>query len=203
MNINRISFNCCKKWKGDIMNVVNGIKEKIIIDDIKEYLKNKEYRDYMLFFLGVNTGLRISDLIKLQVYEVKDRYGIKNEVIIKEKKTGKTREIPVTEHVKKELWKYVFNMRSTDYLFQSKIKKNMHIKRHRAYMIMKDIQREFNLTNLGTHSLRKTFGYHFYNDTKDIATLMLILNHSSEASTLKYIGIDKERILKAMNKIKL
>ena len=185
------------------MNVVNGIKEKIIIDDIKEYLKNKEYRDYMLFFLGVNTGLRISDLIKLQVYEVKDRYGIKNEVIIKEKKTGKTREIPVTEHVKKELWKYVFNMRSTDYLFQSKIKKNMHIKRHRAYMIMKDIQREFNLTNLGTHSLRKTFGYHFYNDTKDIATLMLILNHSSEASTLKYIGIDKERILKAMNKIKL
>ena len=46
--------------------------------------------------------------------------------------------------------------------------------------------------SIGTHTMRKTFGYWFYKQTKDVAMLQDILNHSTPQITLKYIGINKE-----------
>ncbi|MCJ2173246.1 hypothetical protein C7M22_00288 [Bacillus velezensis] len=47
------------------------------------------------------------------------------------------------------------------------------------------------LDNIGTHTLRKTFGYHFYRQTKDVAMLQEIFNHSDQRTTLRYIGINR------------
>jgi site-specific recombinase XerD len=83
-------------------------------------------------------------------------------------------------------------------MFQNK--NNEKLSRHTAYRLMKKIQKRFNLEDLGTHTLRKTFGFHFYDRTNDIATLMIIFNHSSEAITLKYLGIQQDLIDKKMKK---
>ena len=55
--------------------------------------------------------------------------------------------------------------------------------------------------NIGTHSLRKTFGYHYYRETHDVATLMKLFNHSKEETTLIYIGIASDEIKAAFLKV--
>ena len=61
---------------------------------------------------------------------------------------------------------------------------------------------KFGLERLGTHTLRKTFGYHFYLQTKDIVLLMRILNQNDQSKTLRYIGIEQTTINEAMRKFK-
>lgn len=58
-----------------------------------------------------------------------------------------------------------------------------HITRDRVYQIYADIAEKLGRDDIGTHTLRKTFGYHYYKKTRDIATLMFIFNHSSQAIT--------------------
>ena len=68
---------------------------------------------------------------------------------------------------------------------------------------MKQIQERFKLDNLGTHTLRKTFGFHYYNQTGDIATLMQMFNHSKEEVTLRYIGITQEKMNEARRNFRI
>lgn len=178
------------------MKTVQAIKDKALIKCICKYLKSHHsFRNYMLFYLGINAGLRISDLIKIKTYEVRN----KDYINIIEKKTGKEKLFPIFPHVKQEIERYLIETNNNLFLFKSKYNIN-HIGRHRAYQILKDIQRQFKLNSIGTHTLRKTFGYHYYKDTKDIATLMLIFNHSSQSTTLKYIGMSQERINQSLLK---
>ena len=77
---------------------------------------------------------------------------------------------------------------------------NKAISREYAYRVIHEAGEAFGLDNLGTHTMRKTFGYHFYLQTKDIVLLMRIFNHSDEKKTLRYIGIEQTTINEAMRK---
>jgi integrase len=72
-----------------------------------------------------------------------------------------------------------------------------------AYKILRKVAERFHLDEIGTHTLRKTFGYHFYQQTKDVAMLQEIFNHSSPAITLKYIGVNQDSMDRAMTKFKI
>lgn len=174
------------------MNFVQPIRDRDKISEIKDYLIVKNQRDYMLFFLGVNVGLRIGDLLSLKVKDVQGHY-----INIKEQKTDKTKRILIPNEVKKALIRYTTDMHADSYLFPSRNGKrdrtNRAISDTTAYRMMKDIESKFKLENLGTHSLRKTFGYHFYNQFKDVAALQEIFNHSDPAITLRYIGINQDK----------
>ena len=77
------------------------------------------------------------------------------------------------------------------YLFQSK-KNPQPITRQQAYRIINQAGKEVGIPGkIGTHTLRKTFGYHAYRKGIAISILMDIYNHHSPAETLHYIGIDK------------
>lgn len=167
------------------MKTVHAIRNKDLIDKIKTYLKSKNTRNYILFLLGINTGLRISDLLNLKVSD------IKNIIYVREKKTGKENFILLNKSVKKELQKYIITKKYDDYLFSARYT-NKKLSRIRAYKILKEIGEVFNINHFGCHSLRKTFGYNFYKKYKDIAALMDILNHSQEIVTMRYIGITQE-----------
>ena len=104
--------------------------------------------------------------------------------------------IEINPTLKKVYKEYCENMDKNDYLFR-KSNVNKPISRTMAWKIMKSIGEEFGIENLGTHTLRKTFGYHYYKQTGDIATLMQMYNHSKESITLKYIGITQDRMNKA------
>ena len=171
------------------MTVVEPIRNIDTLCKIKETLIRKNYRDYVLFCLGINSGLRISDILKLNVEDVKN----KEFLIISEQKTGKFKKIPINENLKAILQKFTAGRYPKEPLFVSK--HNNRMNRIRAYEIIKQACAFVNLeANIGTHTLRKTFGYHHYRKFKDIAMLQKIFNHSNSDITLKYIGIEQDEI---------
>lgn len=174
------------------MNFVEPIRDVDIFHDIQATLKKENIRNYVLIMTGTYTGLRISDILKLKVKDVKD----KKYIDIREKKTGKRNLIEINPLLRKVYKEYCCDMDDEDYLIR-KSNLNKAISRNRAWRIMKDIGDRFGVDNLGTHTLRKTFGYHYYKQTGDIATLMQMFNHSKESITLKYIGITQDKMNQA------
>jgi integrase len=177
------------------MEFVQPIKDRKKVESIKKVLKSTNLRDYCLFVLGINSGLRVSDLLSLCVGDVVDDQGnIKSRIALREKKTNKTKDFPISENAKKALTEYltVREYTLTDPLFVSR-KKGGTLQRAQAWKIINDAARAIGLTDrIGTHTLRKTFAYHAYKAGKDIVQLQKLLNHSSPSVTLAYIGITQE-----------
>ena len=175
------------------MGTVEPIKDKKDIEKIKKILSKQSTRNLLMFEIGINCGLRISDILALKVQDVKN----KNHIEIVEKKTKKKRIVPLNQNLKLLIKKYTKNKEDDDPLFKSK-KSKKHLDRFCAYKIINETCQKINLSdNFGTHTLRKTFGYHFYKKYKDIAMLQKIFNHSSPDITLRYIGISQEEIYKS------
>jgi site-specific recombinase, phage integrase family len=172
------------------VNYVEPIRDNNKLEDILKYLKKTNKRNYILFCLGLYTGLRISDILKLQVKHVKDKDSIR----IKEKKTNKSRVIKINKFLKKELDIYIDGKEEYEYLIANSKTGIDPISRQHAYKIIRDTCNGFGIENVGTHSLRKTFGYNYYNKTKNIAVLQNIFNHSEPSITLRYIGINQDTI---------
>ncbi|MEK4883655.1 site-specific integrase [Bacillus sp. FSL W8-0223] len=180
------------------MNFVQPIRDQEKIERIKEFLKEDSERNYLLFLVGINTGLRISDILKLKVGDVKGTH-----IALREQKTSKQKWIRITPSLKRELNKYIAGKDDSEYIFKSRQGKNKPIGRSMAYKILRKAANEFKLKDIGTHTLRKTFGYHFYQQTKDVAMLQEIFNHSSPDITLRYIGVNQDSMDKAMSKFKI
>ena len=180
------------------LNLVEPIKDKDTVRNIIDYLKNNSERDSILFLIGIYTGLRISDILKLHV---KDVVG-KNSLNIRDNKTKKINRIEFNPELKKALDNYTKDKDSKEFLIKSRKGTNKPIKRGQAYKILKQAAKLYNLDNIGTHSLRKTFGYHLYEQTKDIIQVQKALNHEDASYTRRYIGIDSEIINKSIKKLR-
>lgn len=181
------------------MNYVEPIREIQTVQDIADYLKEIDAKYHIMFLIGVYSGLRISDILKLKVRDVRGKEAIK----MREKKTGKEKLFPVNKEVYPVIQDYCVNMKDYDYLIPSSRAVNKAVSRQYAYRIIHEAGKVFGLDNLGTHTLRKTFGYHFYLQTKDVVLLMKILNHNDQSKTLRYIGIEQSTIDSAMRKFTL
>lgn len=180
------------------MNFVQPIRDPDIVSDILYFLKIRDARNHMLFLTGVNTGYRISDLLKLRVRDVAGSH-----ISIREKKTGKHKMILITPELKQELRAYTEGMHPNDFLFRSRQGHNRPIGRSMAYKIMRMLANEFHLQDIGCHTLRKTFGYWHYKKFKDIVMLMNHFNHTSEKVTLRYIGMLQDSMDTAMKHFKI
>ena len=178
------------------MNFVEPIRDLEKIRIIHEDLMKQNPRDALLFSFGIYTGLRISDILKFKVKDVS-----RNAYNIREKKTKKQKAYDFNSHLKKEINVYIANKEANEYLFKSR-EGNRPITRQRAYQIIRKACNNNKIYNVGTHTLRKTFGYHAYKDKKDVALLMDIFNHSNESITLRYIGINQETGNEVIKKLK-
>ncbi len=171
---------------------VQPIRELQQIEDMKWALKRHcSERDYIMFLIGINTGLRVSDLLKLskeQVIKLKSKK--RKEFMIQEGKTKKPRTINITS-IYDELLEYA-NTIESEWLFPSR-KGDKPISKIQAYRQLNKGGEMAQIEAIGTHTMRKTFGYHFYKATKDVAMLQGILNHSHPSITLTYIGINQEQ----------
>lgn len=180
------------------MRYVQPIRDPEIISDIKDHLKDTNYRNYLMFLIGINTGLRISDILKLRVRDV-----IGTHISITEKKTRKQKRILITAELKRELVPYIDGKQPNEYLIRSREGINRPITPSMAYKLMRIIADEFGLEEIGTHTLRKTFGYFFYLQYKDPAMLMQLFNHTSEKVTLRYIGIEQDTMDTHLKRFKI
>lgn len=180
------------------MNLVQPIRETETLKAIEDFLKQKQFRDYIMFMLGIYTGLRVSDILKLRVKDVSG----KSHIILKEKKTKKQKRIQINPVLRKALKAHIQDKHLNEFLIKSRKGSNRPISRTQAYRILKEVADHFNLDEIGTHSMRKTFGYHYYKQTKDIATLQRLFNHSTPEHTLRYIGLDQDTLDNAMKKFR-
>ncbi len=173
------------------MEYVEPIRSKKQISAIKCYLKNYNLRDYVLFILGINSGLRISDLLLLTINDVKNL----NRVTLREKKTGKIKDFPLSDTCKKAIQEYLTALHlESGWLFKSK-KGDHPITRIQAYRIINKAARAIGIKEaIGTHTLRKTFGYWAHKNGVDITRIQKLLNHSTPNVTLAYIGITKDEL---------
>lgn len=179
------------------MNFVQPIRNTDVIEGIKHTLKSKNQRNYIMFCLGIYTGLRISDLLNLKVSDVK-----KDRIYLREIKTQKVKSLAIHPELKRVLKPYIENKNDHDYLIVSRKGKNKPIARTQAYRILKEVADEFGLKSIGTHTLRKTFGYHFHKQTNNSEMLREIFNHVDVSITRKYIGIEQDTIDQAIYKLK-
>lgn len=185
---------------------VEPIKNTRDINKIKQYLYGKENkRDYCIFVVGINVGLRAGDLLSLKINDVTDGNTIFDTVTIKEQKTGKTRNFALNKNAKEAIQIYLnslANYDTEDFLFKSR--KGGHLGVRPLHHIIKTLTRDLGIKgNFGTHTLRKTMAYHRYINNVPIETLQKLLNHSSSAITLRYIGITQKVIIDCYNAVNL
>ncbi|MEC0822973.1 tyrosine-type recombinase/integrase, partial [Bacillus atrophaeus] len=136
----------------------------------------------------------VSDLLSLKINDIKG----KKKLVVKEGKTKKPRTIQIA-NIYEELKSYLKTMDGTEWLFPSR-KGDKPISRIQAYRQLNKASEMVDIPDgIGTHTMRKTFGYWYYKQTKDIATLQTILNHSHPEITLRYIGITDEEIENSLN----
>lgn len=171
---------------------VGPIRSKEDIQEIVLWFMEQDMEKYaVLFKFGCYTGLRAGDIVN---FKVKDVYK-KNHVVLREQKTAKVKEFKLNPIVQDLLnnWVEKNNLETEDYLFQGR--RGVPIDRSQVYRLIVKACEDIGIeTNVGTHTMRKTFGYHHYKQFNDIATLQKIYNHSSPDVTLTYIGITQDRI---------
>jgi site-specific recombinase XerD len=180
------------------MNTVEPIRDLTQIEALKEILKSNSIRDYLLFVMGINTGLRISDLLALKQGDIMDDGGkVLDFIRIREKKTRKQKVFKLNKSARKAVEEYIkrYGFVSERYLFISRKGDNKPISRVQAWEVLNNAAHTVGIReSIGTHTLRKSFGYHAYRQGTDITLLMKIFNHSTPSITLRYIGITQDDI---------
>jgi integrase len=174
---------------------VEPIRQKDKIKQLYQYLNGSDPKYALIFKFGINTGLRISDIIPLKVKDIlNEKWQFREYLILNEKKTAKEKKIKLNDTLRKCLICYIKtqHLALDDYLFQSQ--KGGYLGRIQIYRVLREAASVVGIENFGTHSLRKTWGYWTYKISKyNIGLIMDTFNHSAPGITLRYIGINQDQ----------
>jgi len=186
------------------------IKDSNILHEVQDTLLHnfrQGRRNYTIFQVGKATLLRVSDVLALRRNEIYEDDGtIKKNAYIRDKKTGKSNTLYL-KPVKQDLMDYYTwlqeNNIQSEWLFPSTTHHDRHITEKQFYKVMAKTGDLLGINYLGTHTMRKTGAYRVYTQSNyNIGLVMELLNHSSEAMTLKYLGLDqisREKMLDQIN----
>ena len=184
------------------MNTTEPIRDRESLKKFRDYYKTQRPnpRNYALVVLGLNTALRISDILNLTYDMVYHKGEVRTHIVVKERKTGKSNHILLNQEIRKALKSYHSYLISSSahrvsniYLFPSPRNKDRHLSRYQAYRIIQTITQAVPIEgHISCHSLRKTFGYHAWKQGADPVVIMLIYNHSSFSITKRYLCIEQD-----------
>lgn len=188
------------------MSTTQPIKNLSQIENLKQYFcqEKPNLRNYALICLGMNSALRISDLLELKwkhVYEFSEKRFL-NHIVVTEGKTGKLTRVALNQSAVSALAFYLEALslceekncppKQDSFLFPGKNGRG-HLSRSQAFRIIKEAGQQLHFENdISCHSLRKTFGYHAWKTGAPPAVLMAIYNHSSYEITKRYLGIEQD-----------
>ena len=169
------------------------------LQELKNYYYETEQnlRNYALICLGINSALRISDLLDLRWRDVYsfERSSFLTHISIQEQKTGKKTRIALNQNATQGLCCYMNSLgqvTANSYIFPGR-SSDQHLSRTQAFRIIRHASEQLHFENkLSCHSMRKTFGYHAWKCGTPPAVLMDIYNHSSYAITKRYLGIEQD-----------
>ena len=182
------------------------------IRDIAELKKIKRYyrevkpnkRNSLLVVCGLNTALRISDILKLRWKDVYNEslLSFKSHIDVKEQKTGKKTTVFINKNLKEAFASFLKDIIAKkgklcevmeQFIFLGQKSTDKPISRIQAFRIISEAAKKCLLSHkVSCHSLRKTFGYHAWKKGVSPALLTSIYNHSSYKITTRYLGIDQD-----------
>ena len=182
------------------------------IRDIAELKKIKRYyrevkpnkRNFLLIICGLNTALRISDILKLRWKDVynENLLSFKSHIDVKEQKTGKKTTVFINKNLKEALASFLKDILAKkgklcnvmeQFIFIGQKSTDKPISRIQAFRIISEAAKKCLLSHkVSCHSLRKTFGYHAWKKGVSPALLTSIYNHSSYKITTRYLGIEQD-----------
>lgn len=194
------------------MKVVQPIRDLDVLqkcyDIAREHDKRKKTGEVsweLILLIGFNTSLRVSDFRRFKVQDIRG----KDYAQIQAKKTGKEARILINPSARRDINRLLVGRKGDEYILQSKQKdyvthRARPITRQRVYQIMNTIAKQAGIEErIGCHTLRKTFGYHYYKMTGDVVSLQRILCHSYQRETLIYIGVIQENIDESLMKLNM
>lgn len=171
--------------------------------DIQDYLKYRNERDYVLFVVGITTGYRAGDLVKLKARDIRESLKKSEFTIFEGKKKNsknirdknrKPRTVEMIPKVAKLLKNYIKDMKDYEYIFKSRKGTNQPIGVQAVSNILKEAGEYFGLYDISAHSMRKTYAYKIYIESgKDIVAVQKLLGHRSREESELYIGLDREK----------
>ena len=189
--------------------IVLPIKDSNVLKEVQDTLLHSfeaGRRNYTIFQVGKATLLRVSDVMRLRYNDVYNLDGsVKNNAYIHDKKTGK-KNILYLNPIENDLiiyWAWLCERDiKSEWLFPSLRDNSRHITEKQFYKVMAKVGDLLGINYLGTHTMRKTGAYRVYEQSNyNIGLVMRLLNHSSEAMTLEYLGLDQQSREKILDKI--
>lgn len=192
------------------MSTMEPIRDIEAVEDISKTLSRLRTRRgrrlYLFWKVGTMTGLRVGDMIRLKVGDLRGR---KNYTYLPQKQSHKMRAreitIPIQAQLRKVIEARTEGMADGDWLFPSRTPtaggNPAHITRQQAYLDMQEIQRICKVRQrIGCHTMRKTFGYHYYQRTHDLASLQTWFYHENPSTTLIYCGISYDNLARMVDR---
>lgn len=176
------------------MKFVEPIRDPTMVQAMKKVLRKRGEKYYIMFLLGISLGLRINEILLLRVGDVKG----KKESVFQQPKTHKEIAVAFNAELLHALQSYCKERDPMEALIPNKDNEYKAIGRVWAYKVLRQTAEKLGIDDVGTHTMRKTCGYHYYMQTKDIATLQVWLNHDNPQDTLRYIGVTRDRVKSAM-----
>ena len=164
------------------MNWVAPIKDEEILRRYEQELLNIDKKYFIMFRLGVGTGLQVQELLRLCVGDVRGKDSIT--VYLGTKKIKRTYRFE--EDLRETLEEFTAGRDKNSPLFLGH--RNKAISREQAYRAMKSAGLKLGLGAVGAQTMRKTFAWRYYKKTGDIAYLTHLLNHASPSVTFRFIG---------------
>ena len=191
-----------KKGRNFDMSTTQPIRNKKNLEKFKNYYYTTapNLRNCCIITVGLNTALRINDILHLKYEDVFQDTKVREHITVRERKTGKENRILLNKEVKRILAEYRNELIHTEmyqsdnpYLFPSPRKMDEPLSRFQAYrMISAAAQAVGEEEHVSCHSLRKTFGYHAWKRGKDPMVIMVIFNHSSLDITKRYLCLEQD-----------
>ncbi len=192
------------------MNIVEPIRSREKVNKIKgNLLRQPNPRDFLLFVMGINCGLRISDLLPLRLVDIVDEEGtIRDSIWIKEKKTGRQRKVVFNSAIKDAIKIYIKRTKMYDldrFLFTSeRSNNNRPLTKEMCWHLVNGWCKQVGMKErVGTHTLRKTFGYHLRMQGIPIERISNMLGHQNTKVTFRYLGITADEMEKDINNFNL
>ena len=166
------------------MNWVAPSKDKETLDVFGQTLEDIDYRYYIMFELGIGTGLQLQDILSFRNRDVTNKEEIT--VSIGTKKIENTFKIP--KDLQKIINDYTKDKDPDSYLILGHKTQNKPVSREQAYRVLRSAGHKIGLNSIGAQTMRKTFAYNYYKETGDIYYLQNLFNHASPSITYRFIG---------------
>lgn len=186
------------------MNPVEPIRDTSKLANIKRNLR-KQPRNYCLFTLGINTALRVGDLLALKVKDVTEGGKVKEFITLREQKTGKDKRVKLNRSATEAIEFYLskVNLKPGDFLFPGRTS-TQAITRMQVWRLLNAWTASEGISDrIGAHTLRKTWGYQARQAGIPLELIQAKLGHASPAVTRRYIGITADEIEHVENHVNL